>query len=97
MTVYILRNGKIVERDLDHHESPRWVTGVISDTMVPMRHHGTGRTLDSKSAFRADTKASGCIEIGDHIPKPRVPIQLDRGQRRDAIRQSLYRLRNGQA
>ena len=97
MTVFIRRNGKIVERDLANRESSGWVTGVISDTMAPIRHHGTGRVIDSKAAYRADTKASGCNDIGNEAPKPRAPIQLDRGQRRDAIRQSLYRLRNGQA
>ena len=38
---------------------------VISDSMPPLKHMGTGRILDSKSAFRQDTKASGCIEVGN--------------------------------
>ncbi len=67
---------------------------VISDAMNPVKHMGTGRMIDSKSKFRADTRASGCVEIGNEPIKPRQPIALDKGQRRDAIRQSLYELRN---
>ena len=68
---------------------------VISDTMAPIKHMGTGQYLDSKSKFRAATKASGCVEIGNESIKPRAPIKLDRGKRRDDIRKSIYELRNG--
>ncbi len=37
---------------------------VISDTMDTLKHPGTGRMLDSKSEFRRDTRASGCLEAG---------------------------------
>lgn len=94
MTVYIIRKGKIVERKGSYRESPAWVTSVITDTMQPVKHMGTGRTLESKSAFRKDTRASGCVEIGNETVKPRAPIRLDRGERRDAIRQALYKARN---
>lgn len=94
-TTFIRRNGKVVERKVSLRESKKWVTGAISDTMEPIKHMGTGRVIDSKSKFRADTKASGCVEIGNETPKARQPIQLDRGQRREAIRQSLYNYRNG--
>ena len=67
---------------------------VISDTMDPLKHHGTGAIIDSKSRFRADTKASGCVEIGTESIKSRQPIKLDRRQRRDDIRQTLFNLRN---
>ncbi len=67
---------------------------VISDTMAPLRHMGTGRVIDSKAKFRADTKASGCVEIGNEQVKPRAPIKLDSGQRRETIRKVIYDLRN---
>lgn len=94
MTVYIRRNGKIVERDSISYGKRMWATAVISDTMQPLKHMGTGRMTDSKSIFRADTKASGCVEIGNEAPKARHPIALDKGQRRDAIRKALYEARN---
>lgn len=68
---------------------------VISDTMNPTKHMGTGRMIDSKSKFRADTRASGCVEIGNESIKPRQHIPLDRGQRREAIKRTIYELRNG--
>ena len=35
---------------------------VISDTMAPTKHMGTGEVLDSNAKFRSATRASGCIE-----------------------------------
>lgn len=67
---------------------------VISDTMAPTKHMGTGEVLDSKAKFRQATRASGCVEIGTEAIKPRKPILLDRGARREAIRRSIYELRN---
>lgn len=67
---------------------------VISDSMQPMRHMATGRTIDSKARFRAETKASGCIEIGNEPIRARAPIKLDRRQRREDIQRSIYHLRN---
>jgi hypothetical protein len=72
-----------------------WAVSVISDSMDAIRHHGTGEIIDSKSKFRAATRASGCIEVGTEKIKPRQPIKLDRGQRREAIRKVIYDLRNG--
>ena len=95
MTVYVRRNGKIVERDGAAPLERDWVTSIISDTMAPMKHMGTGRVIDSKAQFRADTRASGCIEIGNETPKARAPINLDRRDRREAIKRSIYELRNG--
>lgn len=50
---------------------------VISDTMDPTWHPATGRMMDSKSNFRRQTKASGCIEVGNeqlrHKPRPPMP------------------------
>lgn len=67
---------------------------VISDTMVPTKHMGTGRIIDSKAKFRQDTRASGCVEIGNEAIKNRSPIKLDGGQRREAIKKAIYDLRN---
>jgi len=68
---------------------------VISDTMIPLKHMGTGEVIDSKAKFRAATRASGCVEIGNEPIKPRAQIKLDSGQRRETIRKVIYDLRNG--
>ncbi len=65
MTTLVYRNGKLVDKNIAgprHASDP--AAYVISDTMQALRHMGTGRMLDSKSAFRADTRASGCVEVG---------------------------------
>lgn len=70
---------------------------IIKDTMEPTRHMATGRYHTSKAAFRADTKASGCVEIGNDsaLTRPRKPIPLSREKRREDIRRTIYELRNG--
>ena len=92
MPTFVRRNGKIIPKD--QAEALPWHTAVISDTMPALRHMGTGRIVDSKSKFRQDTKASGCVEIGNDPIKSRNPIRLDKRERRDAIRKTIYELRN---
>ena len=76
---------------VEYREAPM----VISDHMEPLKHHGTGRVLDSKSEFRKDTRAVGAVEIGNEPIKPRTPIKLDRRQRVEDIRRTIYNLKNG--
>lgn len=96
MTTYVMRNGKIVERGStdDTGYSAPWVTAVISDTMDQVKHHGSGRIFDSKSRFRAETRAMGMVEIGNEKIKPRQPVKLDKRQRREDIKRAIYELRN---
>ena len=68
---------------------------VVSDSMEPLRHHGTGRMISSKREFSRETRRAGMVELGNESIKPRKPIRLDKGQRKEAIRKSIYQLRNG--
>lgn len=70
---------------------------IISDTMEPTKHHGTGRMIGSKREFSKETRRAGMVELGNEQIRPRKPAQLDRGQRREAIRRSIWELCNGQA
>ena len=81
MTTLVLRNGKFVDKAKADPLPSDPAFYVISDTMVAIKHHGTGQITDSKAKFRRMTRASGCIEIGNEAPKPRQPIKLDRRQR----------------
>lgn len=81
----------------ERHFTKQAAPNVISDTMEPTKHHGTGRMIGSKRAFSAETRRARMVELGNEAIKPRQPTPLDRRARRDAIRQSLYQLRNGQA
>jgi len=38
---------------------------VIQDSMDPIKHPATGQMFDSKSAFRAENKARGLVEVGN--------------------------------
>ncbi len=67
---------------------------VISDNMEPTKHHGTGRMISSKRAFSAETRRAGMVELGNEPIRARKPIPLDKGQRREAIKRSIYELRN---
>lgn len=67
---------------------------VISDTMVPTKHMASGQVIDSKAKFRAETRATGCVELGNEPIRPRAPVLLDKGQRREAIQKAVYHLRN---
>jgi hypothetical protein len=63
-----------------------------SDIMEPTRHMASGAYFTSKAAFRAETKRTGCVEIGNEVAtmlKPRKPIPLDRRKRREDIRRAL--------
>ena len=68
---------------------------VISDTIEPTIHHGIGRKVDSKREFQKINRAHGFVDLGNEAPKPRKPIVLDRGQRREDIKRALYEARNG--
>lgn len=69
-----------------------------SDTMEPTRHMINSKIYTSKKKFRNETKAHGCIEVGDqthHLTKKREHIALTRRERREDIKKALYEVRNG--
>lgn len=62
---YVMRNGELVEKSKAEPLRSSNVPHVISDTMPAMRHPITGKLMDSKSSFRAITRAHGCVEVGN--------------------------------
>lgn len=72
---------------------------VISDQMADTQHMADGKMYSSKSEFRKATRRAGCVEVGNDKSfmemKPRKPAQLDKGQRIEAIKQSIYEIKNG--
>lgn len=78
MPTYVLRDGKLVPKETapplhQQHHAKR--VHVQSDSMPPLKHMATGQIVDSKSEFRRQTKAAGCIEVGDDpaILRPQKP------------------------
>lgn len=66
---YVMRKGRLVRKE---RAGPRAGTSgvhVISDTMDPLVHPATGKLMDSKSQFRAITRAAGCIEVGNETQR----------------------------
>lgn len=64
--IYVMREGKLVPIE---EAGPRYETKtdahcVIQDSMPPTEHPITGEIYESKSAFRAVTKAHGYEEVG---------------------------------
>lgn len=72
-------------------------THVIRDVMDPTLHMANGRTYDSKHAFRAATRAAGCIEVGDqkNYGLGRKAPKLDKRARVEHIKHAIHQLRNG--
>jgi hypothetical protein len=100
MPTYVIRAGELIEK---HLAPPRYESSaapnVISDIMEPTKHMVTGTMHTSKSAFRADTKASGCAEVGNDssLYKARKPVQLSREKRVEDIKRTIYNMRNGRS
>jgi len=69
----------------------------ISDTMEPTLHMCNNKYYTSKKKFRDETRARGCIEIGNdtsHL-KPRVAKTVDKKQRREDIKRAINEIQNG--
>ena len=99
MTTYVLRDGKLVEKDEASplHNTLGKGTYLTLDGMDHTWHPASGKHFDSKSRFRAETKAHGCIEIGDQKNYGRRTLtpKLDNRQRANDIKRAIYELRNG--
>lgn len=62
---------------------------VMSDTMDPTEHVD-GKHYDSKSAYRAVTKAHGYVEVGNDPARlrPQTKPTIDKAQTREAVKQA---------
>lgn len=91
MTTYVWRNGKIIEKS----KAPPRTGGafVISDNMQPLVHPITGKKMDSKSQFRAVTRAHGCVEVGNEVQRDTRRIEgFDSQSRKRDIAQAISQL-----
>lgn len=66
----------------------------IPDEMPAMRHmaHPGGKMYTSKKKFRDETRARGCIEVGNEtstLLKPRKPILLSKKERVEHIKHAI--------
>jgi hypothetical protein len=100
MTTYVYRNGELVDKNTARPivETSGKSFYYNSDQMDHTWHPASGKYFDSKSEFRKETKAYGCQEIGDEKGYGKVrnfTVKLDKRQRIDDIKRSIYEIRNG--
>lgn len=70
----------------------------IPDEMPATRHMIDGKYYTSKHRFRNETRARGCVEVGNEtatLLKPRQRIEPSRAERRNDIKRAIYEIRNG--
>lgn len=99
MTTFVYRGGKLVDKNSAGPKNVKHgqAAFVISDEMAPTKHMADGKMYTSKVKFRQATRAAGCVEVGTEtktLLSPRKPIELDRGQRREAIQKAIHEIRN---
>lgn len=76
---YVMRNGKLVDK---RRAAPLVSAGaapyVIGDDLPGggCIHPSTGKMMDSKSRFRAETRARGLVEVGNDVRAPRKPVDM---------------------
>jgi hypothetical protein len=72
--VYVYRDGQLVPKS----DAGRRTSGpqVISDTMPGMVHPCNGKMYDSKSRFRAETRARNCVEVGNETMRDTRRVEL---------------------
>lgn len=92
MTRYVWHDGAWYPVG-DRRPQPR--LAIHSDHMDPLRHMATGEMFDSKSQFRAATRAAGCVELGNDAPVVTQAWQDDRKSIRDDLNRAYSELQAG--
>ncbi len=70
-------------------KGPAIISDDIGAGVNGLRHMATGRYHDSKSKFRADTRASGCVETGNDAPR----VYDDRPSQRERSADLIHDIR----
>lgn len=86
---YVWVDGKCIEKS-EAHEARQRGPYIQSDNLTPMRHPITGKLMDSKSQFRAITRAHGCVEVGNE--QQRDTRRIDMPDLKSDIARSIQEL-----
>lgn len=92
MTVYIFRNGKLVEKTLV--SVPHRVQ-IVSD-IAPYRSMVDGSMITGRAQHRTHLRDHNCIEIGNETMKT-TPLPADNRKRRQVLREQLVNMSDRQA
>lgn len=92
---YVWRNGKCVPKsEAGQHETIQSV--YVQSDYLPggaMRHPITGELMDSKSQFRAVTRAHGCVEVGNEVQRDTRRLEsFDSNSRKADIARAIEQL-----
>lgn len=88
---YVMRKGELVVKSVAGPRNDRSAApNVITDSLPDLRHPITGKPMDSKSQFRAVTRAHGCVEVGNETQ--RDTRQFDLGNRKVDICNAITQL-----
>jgi hypothetical protein len=94
MTRYVWHDGHWLAAPKRPPEAAR-APMIIRDHMAPAQHPCTGEILESKSAFRARTRAHGCVELGNDGPTVPKPPPQDRAVLRQDIATAIQQVEQG--
>lgn len=92
-------DGRQVFRRVDNGPAPKrshLPTPMIStDTMDAVEHPCDGKFYTSKAAFRATTKANGCIEMGNDPARLKIgkPQQSNTKANRESVERAFARIK----
>ena len=93
---YVMRRGRLVPKRL---ATPLYRSDaapmVIGDSLPGggLVHPANGKMYDSKSRFRDETRARGCVEVGNDVRKPRQAVDMP--PVREDIRRAISELGGG--
>lgn len=93
MTHYVWHDG--AWHPTARFNAPSRAPAIISDHMAALKHPCTGQIFDSKSQFRAVTRANGCRELGNDAPIAPKKLEIDRKALREDIFRSISELEQG--
>jgi hypothetical protein len=94
MTRYVWHAGEWLPAPARQPRVPVF-PGIIRDHMEPAQHPCTGERFESKSAFRAVTRAHGCVELGNDAPVTPPQFQVDRRELREDIATAMQMVEQG--
>jgi len=94
MTVWVYRNGKLVEKGVD--SSPVFAPQIMSD-IKPYRNMINGKIITSRSEHRTLLRDHGCVEVGNDLPAVSQSAPPSGDERRRRLHQQLDNMTDRQA
>lgn len=85
-----------VKKRLEPKRSDLPAPMLIGDEMPPTQHQCNGEILTSKAAFRAITKAHGCVEVGNDKLPPKQRHRTSCAEVKKTVQKAVARVERGE-